>query len=153
MYCTVYSNRQKAREEIDKLFKKGDSKTAYKLMPRIIDISQEMAKQLVDKLIEHNIDYIVAPYEADVQISYLVRNGFAHFAISEDSDLILYGCNYVLYKLSSENTGVLFRNDKVLDCLGDDADKFDFTKFRRMCICKYSQLLSCSFYNLDMNFD
>lgn len=106
-------------------------------MPRVIDISQEMAKQLIDKLIELNIDYIVAPYEADAQISYLVRNGYAHFAISEDSDLILYGCDYVLYKLSNENTGVLLRHDKVLECLGEDVDKFDFVKFKRMCICKY----------------
>jgi len=134
------ANRQKAKDEIDKLFQKGDTKTAYKILPRAIDISQEMAKQLIDKLIEEKIDYIVAPYEADAQISYLVRNGFAHFAISEDSDLILYGCDYVLYKLSAENTGTLFRMDKMLDCLGDDAYKFDFCKFRRMCIlsgCDY----------------
>jgi len=139
------ANRQKAKDEIDKLIAKGDSKTAYKFMSRIIDVSQEMARQLIDKLIEMNIDYIVAPYEADVQISYLVCNGFAHFAISEDSDLILYGCKYVFYKLSNENTGVLYRNDKVLESLGDDAEKFDFVRFRRMCIlsgCDYLSNLS-----------
>ena len=127
------------------MYAKGDDKTAYKILPRAIDISQAMAKQLCDRLIENNVDFIVAPYEADAQISYLVRNGFAHYAISEDSDLILYGCDCVLYKLDKEFNGVLFRQANLLDCLGNEADKFDFRKFKRMCIlsgCDYLSNLS-----------
>lgn len=98
-----------------------------------------MAKQLVDKLIENDVDYIVSPYEADAQMAYLVRNGFAHYAISEDSDLILYGCDYVLYKLDKDGNGELLQHSKVLDCLGEDHG-LDFNKFKRMCIlsgCDY----------------
>lgn len=130
----------KAKQECDRLFAKGDSKSAFKILPRAIDISQEMAKQLIDKLIENDIDYIVAPYEADAQMAYLVRNGLAHYAISEDSDLILYGCHYVLYKLDKDGNGVLLRHSKVLNSLGDDVKSFDFLKFKRMCIlsgCDY----------------
>lgn len=130
---------------MDRLFAKGDTKAAYKILPRVIDISQEMARQLIEALIENNVDYIVAPYEADAQISYLIRNGFAHFAISEDSDLILYGCDYVLYKLDKDLNGVLFCNSELFDCLGDEAEKFDFRKFKRMCIlsgCDYVQNLT-----------
>lgn len=119
---------------------KGDNKGAWKILPRTIDISQDMARQLIQKLIEAGIDYVVAPYEADVQMAYLVKEGYAHFAISEDSDLILYGCKYVFYKLSNEGSGVLYQNNLILDCLGKEKDKFDFPKFRRMCIlsgCDY----------------
>ena len=42
--------------------------------------------------------YVVAPYEADAQIPFLLRRGHADFAISEDSDLLVYGCK----KVSSE---------------------------------------------------
>lgn len=42
-----------------------------------------------------SLRYIVAPYEADAQIVFLVQNGYADFAISEDSDLLAYGCSKV----------------------------------------------------------
>lgn len=42
---------------------------------------------------------MMAPYEADAQIAYLVREGYADFAVSEDSDLLAYKCpkvnNYI----------------------------------------------------------
>lgn len=41
------------------------------------------------------MEYIVAPYEADAQIAFLVANTHADFAISEDSDLLAYGCKKV----------------------------------------------------------
>jgi hypothetical protein len=34
----------------------------------------------------------VAPYEADAQMAYLARNGAVHAVITEDSDLLAYGC-------------------------------------------------------------
>ena len=42
-----------------------------------------------------NVTCYVAPYESDPQITYLVNAGFADFAISEDSDLIVFGCKKV----------------------------------------------------------
>lgn len=39
---------------------------------------------------------MVAPYESDSQISKLVHLGIADFAITEDSDLIVYGVRVVL---------------------------------------------------------
>lgn len=38
---------------------------------------------------------MVSPYEADAQITYLVENKYADFAVSEDSDLLAYGCSKV----------------------------------------------------------
>ena len=38
---------------------------------------------------------MVAPFEADAQIAFLQQNGFADVACSEDSDLLVYGCNKV----------------------------------------------------------
>jgi exonuclease-1 len=47
-----------------------------------------------------DIEFIVAPYEADAQIAYMVKEKIADFAISEDSDLIAYGCPKLLMKLN-----------------------------------------------------
>ena len=35
---------------------------------------------------------VVAPYEADAQLAYLVKEGIAHLVITEDSDLLAFGC-------------------------------------------------------------
>jgi exonuclease-1 len=41
------------------------------------------------------IDVIVAPYEADAQLAYLNRSKIADYVITEDSDLVLFGCHHV----------------------------------------------------------
>lgn len=38
---------------------------------------------------------MIASYGADAQIAYLVKHGYADIAISEDSDLLAYGCQVV----------------------------------------------------------
>jgi exonuclease-1 len=38
------------------------------------------------------VQFIVAPYEADAQMAYLARRGDVHAVITEDSDLLVYGC-------------------------------------------------------------
>ena len=37
----------------------------------------------------------MAPYEADAQLAYLNRSGIAQLIITEDSDLVLFGCDRV----------------------------------------------------------
>lgn len=43
--------------------------------------------------------YIVAPYEADAQLAYLERIGLVSAILTEDSDLLVFGCQNVLFKL------------------------------------------------------
>ena len=38
------------------------------------------------------VEYIVAPYEADAQLAFLALNGLVSAVITEDSDLLAYGC-------------------------------------------------------------
>jgi len=58
-----------------------------------------MVDLFMDVLKELEIEFIVAPYEADAQMAFMVKEGIAEFAISEDSDLIAYGCPKILMKL------------------------------------------------------
>lgn len=46
-----------------------------------------------------NVEFMVAPYEADTQLAKLKRLNIIDAAISEDSDLLVYGIN-VLFKLN-----------------------------------------------------
>lgn len=40
----------------------------------------------------HGVQFVVAPYEADAQMAYLARKGDVQLIVTEDSDLLAYGC-------------------------------------------------------------
>ena len=78
---------------------KGDIENARKYYSRCLVLRQRMVDLFMDVLKELEIEFVVAPYEADAQMAYMVKAGLAEFAISEDSDLIAYGCPKILMKL------------------------------------------------------
>ena len=54
-----------------------------------------MLKLIFQECRKKGVDCIVAPYEADAQLAYLMKTGIAQAIISEDSDLLVYGCKKV----------------------------------------------------------
>lgn len=54
-----------------------------------------------------NIPYVVAPYEADAQLAYLERTGIVDGILTEDSDLLVFGCQNVFFKLDTSNDSVI----------------------------------------------
>lgn len=83
----------------------------------------------------------MAPYEADAQLAYLNKIKIADFIITEDSDLVLFGCQKVLFKLTLSGSCLLMESDKLhLSMPNCRPEKFSFKKFRMMCIlsgCDY----------------
>lgn len=53
------------------------------------------------------VEYVVSPYETDAQIAHMLSIGHANFAVTEDSDLLVYGCKNVCmmepYSLAMKN--------------------------------------------------
>ena len=41
---------------------------------------------------EEGVEFLVAPYEADAQMAYLALHGNVDAVLTEDSDLLTYGC-------------------------------------------------------------
>ena len=87
------------------------------------------------------IEFIVSPYEADAQLAYLSINDLVHAVITEDSDLLVYGCKRVLFKMDKFGSG----EEVCLNNIGSITEPvnfqgFDLKKFRHMCIlsgCDY----------------
>jgi exonuclease-1 len=60
-----------------------------------------------------NVSYVVAPYEADAQLAYMENIGLVDAILTEDSDLLVFGCKNVLYKLDVvDNTVISICRDK-----------------------------------------
>lgn len=97
---TRQDNKKANKELALQMAEKGQEEDARKYFARSLVLRSKMIDLLVDVLRALNIEVIVAPYEADAQIAYLVKEGIADFAISEDSDLITYGCPTLLMKLT-----------------------------------------------------
>jgi exonuclease-1 len=51
------------------------------------------------------VQHIIAPYEADPQLTYLLRSGQVSAIITEDSDLLTYGNSNVLFKMDTGGWG------------------------------------------------
>ncbi|XP_015124400.1 exonuclease 1 [Diachasma alloeum] len=130
------ANRKRATE----LMKMGEIEQGKNLLKRAIDVSHEMALNVIKKCQELNIDCIVAPYEADAQLAYLNISGIADFVITEDSDLTLFGCKKILFKMDKFGCGTLVEQDRLYLSMGLRQDDFTIEKFRHMCIlsgCDY----------------
>lgn len=83
----------KASDIRNHILLKMDEARSY--MRRSVDVTHEMALALIKECRNRNVDCIVAPYEADAQLAYLNINNIAQLVITEDSDLILFGCTKV----------------------------------------------------------
>lgn len=81
------------------LYEQGDVLSAEKCFQQSISITADIAHELHVRLREEGFECIVAPYEADAQLAFLARNNLVHAIITEDSDLIPYGTDTVLYKM------------------------------------------------------
>ena len=106
-----------------------------------------MIDLFMDILIDLKIEFLVAPYEADAQMAYMVKEGIADFAITEDSDLIAYGCPKILLKLNPFGTGQMFSFKEFYDAKFPETEKTtnqlqllsaeEFTNVLIMAGCEY----------------
>ncbi|CDU17103.1 exonuclease I, putative [Plasmodium yoelii] len=99
------ARREKAKNEALEIIKKVKNPRTNELVIKkciqAITVSKEIIQSVINFCKKKNIYYIISPYEADAQLSYLCRMGFISCAISEDSDLLVYGCPRVLYKFKN----------------------------------------------------
>jgi len=133
-------NRRSNKEKAVQLLSEGKAKEARDYFQRCVDITPQMARDVISASRERNIDCIVAPYEADAQLAYLNIAGLADFIITEDSDLTLFGCDRIVFKMSPNGDGTLYEKSRLNEVFGSMAAQFDFEKFRKMCImsgCDY----------------
>jgi len=100
------AKKAQAKQRALESLKMGNAREAARLMQQAFDVTHDMAGDLIAELKHRNIEFIVAPYEADAQLAYLsripVKEGGVDAVITEDSDLVAYGCKSILFKCSPD---------------------------------------------------
>lgn len=93
------------------------------------------------KALRHeNIDYVVAPYEADAQLAYLEKQGIIDAILTEDSDLLVFGCKCILLKLDQYGECIEIKREKFPQVKEIDLSGWSDENFRCMAIlsgCDY----------------
>lgn len=107
------------------LYRLGKISQAHKELQKAVDVTPEMAGQLIVELRKLGVQYVVAPYEADAQLAYLERKGLIHSILSEDSDLLVFGAKSLLTKL-----------DRYGECI--EINRNDFTACREISLVGWS---------------
>jgi len=69
----------------------------------------ELIKKYFSK--HESIVFVDADYEADTCLAQLSLFGSAEYLITEDSDLIVYGCSKIIFKLDSKGEAKLYRRE------------------------------------------
>ncbi|KAJ8914774.1 hypothetical protein NQ315_013277 [Exocentrus adspersus] len=136
--------RIKAKQRASELLQMGKTDEARSYLKQSINITPEMASEVIKECHKLNIDCIVAPYESDAQLAFFNLKGIAEYVITEDSDLVLFGCSKIIFKLDLQGCGSLVEADKIPMAMKIRPDRYTFDKFRYMCIlsgCDYIESL------------
>lgn len=135
-------SRRIAAEKAENLLKSGKITEASSAIAKCIDVTPQMAYKFIVELKCLNVDFIVAPYEADAQMAWLSINNLVDAIISEDSDLLVYGAKKILYKLDKFGIGEEISVSNIKNTIDLDLSRFDFKMFRLMCILSGCDYLS-----------
>ncbi|KAI8815068.1 PIN domain-like protein [Cladochytrium replicatum] len=111
---------------------------AEECFQRSLEVTPEMAYELIKELRRANVEFVVSPYEADAQLAFLIKNGHIDAVMTEDSDLLVFGCQQVLYKLDWDGSAshISISDLGRLSCFTN----WTPARFRQLCIlsgCDY----------------
>ncbi|EFN54756.1 hypothetical protein CHLNCDRAFT_24009 [Chlorella variabilis] len=133
-------NREENKSRARQLWQQGNKAAAMECYQKAVDISPSHAKQFVEALKRRSIKYVVAPYEADAQMAYLAVNGYVDVVLTEDSDLLCYGCPTVFFKMDKNGEGEEVQLEDLPQCKDLAFQGFGHDLFQEMCV-----LAGCDF--------
>lgn len=109
----TYDERRKAEIEMNNLKRQ---------FIRIYNEDIQKVKELMDA---YNVTYFDSPNEADDLCVYMVKSGKAWGCMSDDMDMFVYGCPYIVRNLSLMNhTVMLYKTSNILQDLNLSEKEF-----------------------------
>jgi exonuclease-1 len=99
------ADRARHLQRANELAAHGDATQANLYYQKAVDISPHMAHALCQRLRELNVRFVVAPFEADAQLAYMIHEKLVDAIFTEDSDLLAYNSARVFFKLDADGSG------------------------------------------------
>ncbi|CAK8578633.1 unnamed protein product [Lathyrus sativus] len=118
----------------------GNSTAAYECYQKAVDISPAIARELIQVLKQENVQFIVAPYEADAQMTFLAISKQVDAVITEDSDLIPFGCPRIIFKMDKFGQAVQFQYSML-----QKNKELSFEGFNRQMLLEMCILSGCDY--------
>lgn len=134
------AKRAEAKDKGLELLKLGKTALSHQELQKAVDVTPEMAASLMQELRKTNVQFVVAPFEADSQLVYLEKQGIIHGIVTEDSDLLVFGARVLVTKLDQYGECVMIRRDDFTACREISLVGWSDREFRRMAImggCDY----------------
>ena len=105
-----------------------------------VDITPDMANMVIQSIKALKVECIVAPYEADAQLTHLYLTGKAQVVITEDSDLLPFGVKKCFFKMDRQGNGFEIDLDKL-----DEVTDYDFKVFKGEMLLTLCILSGCDY--------
>nr|KMM70952.1 exodeoxyribonuclease 1 [Coccidioides posadasii RMSCC 3488] len=137
---TRAARREESKRLGLELYRTGRTSQAQQELQKAVDVTPYMARMLIEELKKLNVQYIVAPYEADAQLVYLEKEGIVNGIISEDSDMLVFGAKVLLSKLDKHGDCIEINRSNFSACRDVSLTGWTDENFRQMCIlsgCDY----------------
>ncbi|KAL8674911.1 MAG: hypothetical protein Q9168_000715 [Polycauliona sp. 1 TL-2023] len=134
------TKREESKKRGLELHRLGKISQAHLELQKAVDVTPEMARQLIEELKVAGVQYVVAPYEADAQLAYLEQKGLIQGILSEDSDLLVFGAKRLLTKLEQYGDCIEINRSDFTSCREVSLARWTDAEFRQMAIlsgCDY----------------
>ena len=92
------AERERAYDRAVAAERSRDGRAARRFYAQACSVTHGIKRGLIEECRGRGIAFLVAPYEADAQMARLAHSGAVDLVITEDSDILVYGCPRVLYK-------------------------------------------------------
>jgi len=140
--------RKEYEKEAENMLKMNNVYGAIYKKIEAFDVTPEFAYEFMKILKIYHVEYYVAPYEADAQLAYLSHINYIDFIITEDSDLLAYGCKCVLYKLGTLKNEPIDVGEEILWDNIKNSKEIKFKNFSKDKFLSFCILCGCDYLKI-----
>ncbi|KAG2212744.1 hypothetical protein INT47_000721 [Mucor saturninus] len=124
-------------ERGNKLYEEGKLTHAKKCYEKAFFVTQTMVAKIIRELDQLKVQHVVAPYESEPQLAYMLMEKQVDVVITDKADVLAFGASKVIFNMDRQGHGQVVDQCRLLRTMGLNA-----YQFRYLCILSGSDILS-----------
>ena len=147
----IHSAREESRRKVIEVARaaeeQGKLDVADSYYKQGVTITFEMVTNVINELKAQGIPYLVSPYESDAQLTFFSNNNIVDCVFTEDSDLVVFGCRRIIFKLDRSGGAVEIKRNQ----LGSNTGALTFLNWTDLQFKLFCCLSGCDYVkNINM---